>query len=927
MEMSESERNMSEGSLPVDDSTRVTPKRTKYDKNTHSKLTGGGYLNSSPTSELPSPQAEVILRRKIKTKKDPSARLSVCIDRKEEKKDKRSPRMSVNVDISQIGFNWTKTTSSKTELLEKKEQFPVLPGVLEQAQAKPIVELPPPTQSSHSPINSPLSESKLEKTRSKLSRPTTKKPKKKSLVYGTLPRLMGGGSDDKEKEKKLPSNGSSVGNLGVTPSLRSKKRSGTHDNPITPPSLEPSVPTSPAPVSEPTTAGKWKRGAEAEAILKLLSETKELLPQAQSSAASDTTSAVLTPTVIQYVDASAIMKILGLEEPGIKLPEKHNDGDEKALDPISELKLTERNFIADLGLLNETFVKPVRSNHILPSSTVDLMELNLDRLISLHRELYKNILQDCSLKGITKTFNSKFISELERIYTVYMGHYERAIQVFYDKRDTVAQFRKFLKQREEQVTDKSIPNLLVIPVQRVCKYELMLASINKTTMKPPEARKDKKLKKYSKKLTQKIEELNIALQNIDKKRAAADSYDKIIELESNILCPEPLAKSGRTIVGQIDTPIKIKDQEQVFKLVLFNDILIRTKLFKKTKKARLIDSIPLHHLQVVDYSVIPPIASAPTSLNSSLIDQNRLSFQLININSRIDSWTVFFNTEDEKKTWFNYLNDRCLSVKQFMEDWQLPKSEKLLLIDSGRWPQEYVNECRIFITTSYICILWKSFGEINREKIQISSINSCQIIGTGKERGIKCNFTFSTNWKQDYTFTALQFVDLVEHLINKVLQQPKTTQSLTSSSGATRTASSGITMCNTPFLSKREWKKIWKLGETCNYPVDTVIIEYPSITSSSSSVSLSSRGAGTLFQLVSGSIKILKSGTQNEVILSEQRKLFGISNFFGSPAQFDRVIASSDAVVLKLHRDVIMRQVNDVQAKFFTFLASQLACY
>merc|ERR1712137_323565 len=138
------------------------------------------------------------------------------------------------------------------------------------------------------------------------------------------------------------------------------------------------------PAPAPEESVKWKRGAEAEAILKLLSETKDAMDaEAAGHASAEGSSA---PPAPEMVDAEAIMKTLGPEEPGIKLPEKAHNGDEKALDPVSELQLTERNFIADLGLLNETFIKPIRTNHILPDSTVDDMALNLDRLISLHRD-------------------------------------------------------------------------------------------------------------------------------------------------------------------------------------------------------------------------------------------------------------------------------------------------------------------------------------------------------------------------------------------------------------------------------------------------------------------------------------------------------------------------------------------------------------
>ena len=737
----------------------------------------------------------------------------------------------------------------------------------------------PPTPPSPETSSPPIQDKK--KGVSKLRPKKTSKVKgKSSQVFGTLPRLM-----SKDKYKTPESNNAAESPPVLEGSISSP--SFAH-RPIS------SQTESSSPQEE--TQTKWKRGAEAEAILKLINESKNQSEQGSTTnnTNNDKGSSSNIPVIApEAIDAEEIMKILGLEEPGIKLP-KHTSDEEKALDPMTELQFTERNFIADLGLLNETFVKPVRNGNILPGSVIEALAINIERLISLHRELYKNFLADDSLFGIATTFSDSLIAEMERLYTVYMGHYENSLALFHEKRDNVTQFRKYLTKREE-VTDKSIPNLLVTPVQRVCKYELMLSSIKKTCLKQADPN-DKQIIKDAELLQTKINLLNVTLQNVDKRRAAADNWDKINQLEKSLLLSESLSKVGRVILLKIETIVRVYDEERQFQLVLFNDQLIRTKIPKtKKSKARLLDSIPLNQLQIID--IKQQELMHQSTLKSDIPE--RYSFYIVPNDPRLPIWTVHFLDEKIKYQWLDNLSPRVLSFERFCDSWGIKstKDECLVAADGGRWPQEYVNECRLFITTNHLCILWKMFGIEERELVHLQLLGNTQSTTFGKEKALKIH---STGWKQDYTFTSLQLHEHTESILAPLIQQTVRNQI---------EKKQIIYQTNNPFLlSHMEWNSIWSAAKSITFQSGDNIID-------------SSSAHPFLYQLVSGTVM---ANDSPPVLITKSGTIFGVKSFFEDfpPAFMTTAQGNTPVTVLQLQRDTLFAICDAAHlTKFFATLA------
>lgn len=96
------------------------------------------------------------------------------------------------------------------------------------------------------------------------------------------------------------------------------------------------------------------------------------------------------------------------------------------------------------------------------------------------------------------------------------------MEVFYSTRDHSEKFRKFLAKISNDspvLKDKSLNNLLVTPMQRICKYELLLGNVISQEKKRPNP--DEASIKILKRV---MNELNITLQRIDKRRVEVNTF-------------------------------------------------------------------------------------------------------------------------------------------------------------------------------------------------------------------------------------------------------------------------------------------------------------------------------------------------------------------------------------------------------------------
>lgn len=76
---------------------------------------------------------------------------------------------------------------------------------------------------------------------------------------------------------------------------------------------------------------------------------------------------------------------------GNVMQETHMKEEQKAVNPVEEILMTERKFLFDTDLLLEMVFKPLHNEDIIPDKTIQNIFLNMQQINSFHRELYRRL--------------------------------------------------------------------------------------------------------------------------------------------------------------------------------------------------------------------------------------------------------------------------------------------------------------------------------------------------------------------------------------------------------------------------------------------------------------------------------------------------------------------------------------------------------
>lgn len=476
-------------------------------------------------------------------------------------------------------------------------------------------------------------------------------------------------------------------------------------------------------------------------------------------------------------------------------------------------------------------------------------------------------------------------------------------------------------------------NLLVIPVQRVCKYELLLKNVLSQHFKSIQAAAaetntlDNKDADVCIALQCQIETLSSIIQRIDRKRAEADRWDKVCRLEQRLTLNEPLRKKGRFIVleGQL-TIQEVDGTSFECSVVLFNDLLVRaatpTKRSDKAtadRIARIFALLPVMQLVVVD----------PESRFS-----DARSLLLANTDPRYgDGFRMVFATESERTQWYQSFVRYSLSMKQLCCDWGIPwadfTNEQVLCAERCCWKQAYVAECRILITSNHFCICWEAFGSTERETLPLSTITSFRRQGAdGLDIAIE-------GWKGSYQFTSLQTLDntltVLEALRkSRAASKAAAAAAATTTTTATATATSPVPLGVSPddaldapactdldplILDEADQLELWRDGDTLSFVHEEVIL-------------LPETRNISLYQILTGNVTVQDSDGHQVALLAEG-DIFGVRSFLdGRKAGITVTGGGAGVTVIAINRPSILEQLTDnprLLAKFMAMLGCKAA--
>jgi hypothetical protein len=263
-----------------------------------------------------------------------------------------------------------------------------------------------------------------------------------------------------------------------------------------------------------------------------------------------------------------------------------------------EIYQTEKDYINNIGLLVELFLDPIKACMEDTTWRVARGQKSGEVTFKDFKSIYSDI-------QVIRNYNMKLLRDLEpridnwtpnqqlgdiflqialflKVYTQYVKDYDQARQELATARKKSPEFRQWITNIEEtnkeRLSNKDLPAYLIMPVQRIPRYQLLLRDLTKHT--EPDHVDYGTLRKA-------LEQISSVADYIEKKAEESEDFHKVSMVQARFANkPESnLVIAGRKFVreGNLDVwTLKHKKRRPRF-VFLFNDLVVTAKALKNTK--------------------------------------------------------------------------------------------------------------------------------------------------------------------------------------------------------------------------------------------------------------------------------------------------------------------------------------------------------
>ncbi|KAJ3194523.1 Myosin 10A, isoform D [Irineochytrium annulatum] len=243
---------------------------------------------------------------------------------------------------------------------------------------------------------------------------------------------------------------------------------------------------------------------------------------------------------------------------------------------IYELISTEQDFVDDLYTVIEVYIKQLKKTKLLRPKDMSVIFSNIEALLPVNEELLKSLTdrQNQSANGVVEQIGDIFIrvSDYLKMYTMYCSNHPYAMMKLQSVRQTKA-VAKFLDHCAAAPESRNLGLLhfLLKPVQRICKYPLLLREILKATDNDhPDAEN----------LRGALSKIETVVTIVNEGARQAEAVHRMVELQARLTLQRvQLVTPSRTLhrSGTVDwiAPAGEKKRRELY---LFNDVVLLTKL-------------------------------------------------------------------------------------------------------------------------------------------------------------------------------------------------------------------------------------------------------------------------------------------------------------------------------------------------------------
>lgn len=245
--------------------------------------------------------------------------------------------------------------------------------------------------------------------------------------------------------------------------------------------------------------------------------------------------------------------------------------DRKRQDAIWELMNTEADYVNDVKLIVHTFMKPMIEKKVLQPKLIQLLFQNIEEILTLNSNFLVRLETARDMDGpLIERIGGLLLESAEKliIYTQYCSERNQAIAKLQSLITSNKPFKNFLDDiyKSNVTRGMDLASFLIKPVQRICKYPLLIREIIKHT---EESHPDRKELDLSYQQTQNV--MTLVNQGTAQ---VVDGSKRVLELQSNITDKVDLVSPNRYIVREDPISVVYENGKKPHKLVLFNDMIL-----------------------------------------------------------------------------------------------------------------------------------------------------------------------------------------------------------------------------------------------------------------------------------------------------------------------------------------------------------------
>jgi len=359
---------------------------------------------------------------------------------------------------------------------------------------------------------------------------------------------------------------------------------------------------------------------------------------------------------VDFIGGQSVVDSMGLTKKSIKRQEV-----------IYEMIDTERDYVNDLSIIINLYMLPMIKNNLLPKREIKTLFSNIEQLYGVNQELLKLFEKRQEENPYIQEIGDIWLTMLEflKMYMLYCGNYAYAITQLEDLKSSKS-VTKFLNTQFQKKESRSLKleSFLIKPVQRICKYPLLLRELIKFT---------NEYDKDYENLVKAYDKLEIVVTVVNGASKEAEAVHNLIAFQSRFNPKISIVSTNRRIIYKCEVNVymkKLTSQNQDISallnsshnlekkkrlLFIFDDLILFAKSL--SQESDKLDKGKLKLIQKREYS---NVEIKQTNLN----DNSMKNAIVIMLNNPEILTVIFCDTEESKKLILDHLNTY---IKEYQE--------------------------------------------------------------------------------------------------------------------------------------------------------------------------------------------------------------------------------------------------------------------